>query len=47
MDLTTVYWIFCIAFVVAILVMIAGLVAFVTQACESIQRIMIARHSRD
>lgn len=40
MDLTTVYWTICIALSVAICTMAAGLVAFVTTAYESIQRII-------
>ena len=39
MNLTTVYWIFSIALVVATLVMLAGLVALVTTIVEQIQRI--------
>ena len=39
MSLATVYWIFCIAFVVATLVMTASLVSIVTTTVEQIQRI--------
>lgn len=47
MNLTIVCWVLCVALIIAILVMSAGLVAFVTTAYESIQRIMIARHARN
>lgn len=43
MDLTTVYWIIAVALVVAICVMAAALVAFVTTAYESIQRISVRK----
>lgn len=47
MNLTTVYWVLCVALAVAILVMAAGLVAIVTTSCESIQRILTARQTRN
>lgn len=47
MDFTTVYWVFCIALVVAICTMAAGLVAFVTTSYESIQRIIEGRQARN
>jgi len=43
MDLTTVYWTICITFWVATGTMVAGLVAFVTTAYESIYRIKSGR----
>ena len=43
MDLTVIYWILCVALVVAILVMVAGLVAFVAAAYETIRRIISGR----
>lgn len=46
MDLTTVYWILAVALVVAICVMAAALVAFVTTTYETIQRISVQK-SRD
>lgn len=47
MDLTTVYWILCVALVIAISIMVAGLVAFVVLAYETIQRIRIERRARN
>jgi FlaG/FlaF family flagellin (archaellin) len=47
MDLTTVYWIIAVALVVAICVMAAALVAFVTTSYETVQRIMTNRHARN
>lgn len=47
LDITTGYHILCIALVIAIMVMAASLVAFVTTTYESIQRIRIARKTRD
>lgn len=47
MDLTTVYWTLCIALWVATATMTAGLVAIVTTAYESIQRIIGRRHARN
>jgi FlaG/FlaF family flagellin (archaellin) len=43
MDLTTVYWIITVALVVAICVMAAALVTFVTTSYETIQRISANR----
>lgn len=46
MNLTTVYWVLCVALVVAICVMAAGLVSIVTNIVEQVRRIS-ERHARN